>query len=154
MLKRTAAALKVYDQLLAKDVSDTILEEQRKAVAIAFSKESPNSEERCLELIYPGPPIPGPGRGLSFVRQMVEMSKTSDMRWNDRLVQYARVRGYKDPAKLLDDDQNAMLEFRFWIQRKWQEWYTHIGVGALSIEKQRFYQDHEKFDLWLSRERS
>ena len=85
---------------------------------------------------------------------MVEMSKTSDMRWNDRLVQYARVRGYKDPAKLLDDDQKAMLEFRFWIQRKWQEWYTHIGVGALSIEKQRFYQDHEKFDLWLSRERS
>lgn len=154
MMKKTAAALKEYDRLLQQDASDARLEEQRKAVAIAFSKESPNSVERCLELIYPGPPVPGPGREINFVRRMVKMSETSDMMWNDRLVEYARVRGYKDPAKLLNDDQNAMLEFRFWIQRKWQEWYTHIGVGGLSVEKQRFYQDHEKFDKWLAREKS
>lgn len=154
MMMKTAAALKVYDRLLEQNASDAKLEEQRKAVAIAFSKESPNSLDRCLELIYPGPPVAGPGRELSFVRRMVEMSKTSDMMWNSRLVEYARIRGYKDPAKLLDEHEDAMLEFHFWIERKWQEWYTSIGVGGLALNKQRFYQDHEAFDQWLSRERS
>lgn len=154
MMTKTAAALRAYDRLLEQDASDSVLEEQRKAVAIAFSKESPNSEERCLDLIYPGPPVAGPGRQLSFVRQMVEMSKTSDMKWNPRLVQYARVRGFKDPEKLLSSDENGMMGFRFWIEKKWDQWYKSIGVGHLSIEQRRYYQDHGAFDKWLTKEKS
>lgn len=151
MMTKTARALAWYDRFAASSDNEEALEELRKDVAIAFSEESPNSRERCLELIYPGPAVPRPGCEPSFVRQMVEMSKTSDMKWNPRLVQYARVRGFKDPGELLAQDEQAMLEFRFWIPKKWQEWYRSIGVGHLKLEQQRYYQDHKAFDLWLSK---
>lgn len=159
MMTKTAQALAEYDQFEASADSlskkyEEKLEEHRKAVAIAFSKESPNSEERCLELIYPGPPVAGAGRELSFVRQMVEMSKTSDMKWNPRLVEYARVRGFKDPGKLLASDEKAMMGFHFWIEDKWKKWYTSIGVGHLPLEQRRLHADHAAFDKWLAKEKS
>lgn len=159
MLTKTAKALEDYDRFEASADSmsksyDEKLEERRKAVAIAFSQESPNSVDRCLELIYPGPKIAGVGKELSFVRQMVEMSKTSDMKWNPRLVEYSRVRGFKDPAKLLASDDKAMMGFHFWIEEKWTKWYTSIGVGHLSIEQRRLHADHKAFDKWLAKEKS
>jgi hypothetical protein len=154
MMTKTAKALAAYDRLGHDSDDDKKLEELRRGVAIAFSKESPNSEDRCLELIYPGPAVPRPGSELSFVRQMVEMSKTSDMKWNPRLVQFARVRGYKDPGKLLKEDSKTMMKFHFWIEEKWQQWYTSIGVGKLPLERQRYYQDQKAFDTWLSKVKS
>lgn len=159
MLTKTAKALADYDRFEATADSmsktyDAKIEEHRKAVAMAFSQESPNSVDRCLELIYPGPAVPPPGRELSFVRQMVEMSKTSDMKWNPRLVEYARVRGYKDPGKLLDQDEKAMMGFHFRIEDKWKKWYTSIGVGHLPLEQRRLFADQVAFDKWLAKEQS
>lgn len=157
MITKTAKALKEYDRLVEQDASDEMIEEARKAVAIAFSKESPNSEDLCREVIYPGPAVPGPGKELSFVRQMVEMSKTSDMKWNPRFVHYARVHGEKDPAKIMEKDREqgvAMMNFHFWIEKKWNEWYKSIGVGHLSLENQRYYQNQAAFDKWLAKEKS
>lgn len=154
MMTKTAQALAEYDRLGDDSNNVKKLEDLRRGVAIAFSQESPNSEDRCLELIYPGPAVPKVGSELSFVRRMVEMSKTSDMKWNSRLVQFARVRGFKIDKMMEKDSGNCLREFHFWIVEKWQQWYTSIGVGKLRLEEQRLHQDHKAFDQWLAKETS
>ena len=79
--------------------------------------------------------------------------------WNPRYLAYARAQGEPDPEKMLEKDRErwpggVMCGFSLWIQGKWQEWYTLIGVGKMTIYDQRFYQDHKAFDKWLSKEQA
>jgi len=158
MMTKTAKALEEYDRLADVSSDERKLEALRKKVAIAFSEESPNSVERCLELIYPGPRVPQVGQELSFVRRMVEMSKTSDMKWNPRYVEYARVLG-RPPEDQIEQDRKdwpggCMVGFILWLGQKWKEWYQSIGVGHLPLDQRRYYQDHKAFDLWLKHQKS
>ncbi len=169
MMTKTAKALEEYDNLeLPKDIVkmslkeiekyDEKLEELRKAVAIAFAEETPNSVETCLQVIYPGPPIPQRGYELSFVRRMVEMSKTSDMKWNPRFVEYARVED-RTPEEQLEHDRKkypggCMTGFSLWIRKKWSKWYDLVQKKYPGMEQLRWLNNHEEFDKWLQKEKS
>jgi len=74
-LPRTRDAIAAYDREWAKPTkSYAKLEELGEAVGIAFGEDTKefNNPANCRALVRPGPPIPGPGFELSFVRRMVK----------------------------------------------------------------------------------
>lgn len=76
-LDRTVAALEAYDAHWGDEYDVYQSCDLAKAVGIAYGLDTSafNSATQCAALIRPGPRVPQPGAGLSFVRRMVALHK-------------------------------------------------------------------------------